>query len=263
MHAHNHVKRSPASLCGAALMAALLAGCAGGAVPKPDGQASAHQQADLESALHLARASRNAGDFASAISLYRSVLAMKSEDGLLVELGDTLVKASLYDDAIDIYERVGDKSPVYAASLLGLVRVDLALSKPSEALKHAERAFSAAPGDFRTAIARGVSLDMLGRHDEAQELYRGILKTFPRNAAAQNDLALSLIMSRKLAEAAAILEPMARSADAKPEVRQNLALVYGLMGDEQRAAQLSHADLDDAATASNLRFFDYARGATN
>lgn len=253
---------SALGMCSLTALAIALGGCASTPSPSAQSTGTSVQQDETGSALRLARASRDAGDFPSAINLYRSVLAAKPDDGLTVELGDTLIQAGLYDDAIDVYESVGKTPDAHFAALLGLARANLALSAPSDALGFAEQAVTAAPQDPRAIIARAVSLDMLGRHAEAQDAYRGVLKTTPRNEAAQNDLALSLIMTHQLSEAAAILGPLARSPEAKPEVRQNLALVYGLMGDDQRAAELSRTDLDDATTANNLRFFDYLRGAT-
>lgn len=255
--------RSALGICSFAVLAIALSGCASPLSQNAKSDSVSAQQDETGSALRLARASRDAGDFASAINLYRSVIAAKPDDGLTIELGDTLIQAGLYDDAIDVYQHIENKSPAYLAALLGLARANLALSAPSDALRFSEQALAAAPQDPRAIIDHAVALDMLGRHAEAQDGYRGLLKTMPRNEAAQNDLALSLIMTHQLSEAAAILEPMARSPEAKPEVRQNLALVYGLMGDDQRAAELSRTDLDDAATANNLRFFDYLRGATN
>jgi Flp pilus assembly protein TadD len=59
------------------------------------------------------------------------------------------------------------------------------------------------------------------------------------------------------------MAPIARSTNASPQARQNLALIYGLMGDENRAAALSRTDLDESVTRSNLSFFAFVRGQKN
>ena len=201
--------------------------------------ANATSQIDTGQALRIARASRNAGDFGSSINLYRSVLAAKPGDqALIVEMGDTLVEAGMADDAIDVYARIDKTSSERLPALLGLARAYLAISQPAKALGCAQEASALAPQDPRAAIALGVSLDMLDRHSEAQAAYRGVLSTAPRSIAARNDLALSLTMTGQLSEALAIIEPMARSPSAKPQTRQNLALIYGLMGDDRRAAAI-------------------------
>jgi Flp pilus assembly protein TadD len=226
--------------------------------------ASAPDQINTGQALRIARASRVAGDFASSINLYRSVVAAKPDDSaLIVEMGDTLVEAGLADDAIDVYGRIDKTSDARFPALLGLTRAYLAISQPAKALQYSEEAVALAPQDTRAAIARGVSLDMLDRHSEAQAAYRAVLLTTPRDMAARNDLALSLTMTGQLPEALAIIEPMARSPSARPQTRQNLALIYGLMGDDGRAAAVSRMDLDDATTAANLSFFARVRSSKN
>ncbi len=244
-----------------------LAGCAAPSAKDAgaaNSSASAPDQGEIGPALRLARAARDAGDFASSISLFRSVLAAKPDDpALLVELGDTLLAAGMMDDAIDVYARVGKTSAARPAAVLGLTRAYLALSQPAKALDYAEEAVQLSPQDARAVIARGVSLDMLDRHTEAQAAYRAVLRAAPLSVAARNDLALSLAMTGQLAEALAFIEPMARSPAAKPQTRQNLALIYGLMGDSGRAAAMSRMDLDEATTAANLSFFERLRSSKN
>lgn len=109
-------------------------------------------------------------------------------------------------------------------------------------------------------VDRGVALDAVGRHAEAQTSYRAVLATSPRHVSARNDLALSLAVTGQYDEAVALLTPLARSSAATPRIRENLALVYGLMGDADRAATLSRADLDDSSIQINQAFFAAVRG---
>lgn len=247
---------------------AALAGC--GAFdfrndrPSDKNAAAGLTPAQVAPALRLARATRANGDLASAISLYRSVTAIQPADpAVVVELGDTLVDANSMDDAIDAYNRVDQKSPAWLDALLGLEQVYLALAEPAKALEYADKANALSPQDHRVGIGRGVALDMLGRHTEAQECYRAVLNAAPRDVAARNNLALSLAMTKQFDEAIQIMTSMARSSTATPRIRQNLALIYGLAGDAERAAALSRVDLDAPATEANLRFFAFARDAKN
>jgi len=82
------------------------------------------------------------------------------------------------------------------------------------------------------------------------------------HVAARNNLALSLALIGQFSEALEIITPMAKSLNATSRVRQNLALIYGLMGDRSRAEAVSRLDLDAPATASNLRFFEQVRGTS-
>jgi len=220
----------------------------------------AHEQ--FTPALRLARAARANGDLASAINLYLSVVAIKpASPSIVVELGDTLVDAGSMDDAIDVYSKVDQSSPAWLGALLGLQQAYLKLGESEKALRYSEQATLLAPLDQRVLIGRGVTLDLLGRHTQAQASYRAVLAGAPHDIAARNNLALSLALTDQFADAIEIMTSMARSSTATPRIRQNLALIYGLAGDVPHAGALSRVDLDASTTAGNLRFFEMARNA--
>lgn len=215
-----------------------------------------------QTAIRLARAAKQAGDLNGAVSLYKALSAAQPDDThMALEYGDTLNDAGYIDDAIGVYSKIGAESKDRVGALLGLERAYLRLGEADKALPYAEQAVNAAPQDADAAIGHGVALDMLNRHDEAQKCYRAVLDVSPRNVAARNDLALSLALTGDFAKAIDILTPIARSADASPRERQNLALIYGLQGNRDAAKALSSADLDAGDTDANLRFFESVRAA--
>lgn len=244
-----------------------LAAClvlATAAIPAPaaaraDRPAAASGLKDDGAALHLARGLRSAGDAVSAIQLYRQVLAHKpSREDVRLELADTLLEANLIDQAIGTYGEIGVGSSFAAEAQLGLALAQQRLGRPDAALEHAQRAATLAPDNLRVLVGLGVALDRMGRQAEAQISYRRALVISPRSIAARNDLALSLALSRRYDEAIELLAPIARSADASPRDRQNLAFIYGLSGNREAALALSRVDLDDASALANARFFDLA-----
>jgi Flp pilus assembly protein TadD len=70
---------------------------------------------------------------------------------------------------------------------------------------------------------------------------------------------LSLAITGQFPEAIALITPLARSSSATPRTRENMALIYGLMGDSDRAASISRIDLDEGTTRANLAFLDAVR----
>jgi Flp pilus assembly protein TadD len=176
-----------------------------------------------------------------------------------VEFGDVLLAASMPDDAIDMFSQVPSGSSSRLAALLGLTKAHLALGEPAKALEYADQALAQASHDERVLVDRGVALDTLGRHAEAQASYRAVLATTPRHVSARNNLALSLAVTGQFDEAVALLTPLARSSAATPRIRENLALIYGLMGDADRATLLSRSDLDDSSIRANLEFLAAVR----
>jgi Flp pilus assembly protein TadD len=215
---------------------------------------------DIGASLRFARATRDAGDLSAAIGLYRNLVAERSAGPeVRVEFGDVLLAAGMADDAIDAYSQAMSGAARVGA-LLGLTKSYLALGEPAKALEYADQALAAAPHDERVLVDRGVALDSLGRHADAQASYRAVLAIVPRHVSARNDLALSLAVTGQYDEAIALLTPLVRSSAATPRIRENLALIYGLMGDPDRAAMLSRSDLDDGSIRANLEFMAAVRG---
>jgi Flp pilus assembly protein TadD len=227
------------------------------------GRAKITQQAARDQfgpALRLARASRANGDLASAINLYSSIVAIKPADpAVMLEFGDTLVDAGSLDDAIEVYRKVEPGSVAWLGAQLGLQQAYLRLGEPEKSLLSVDQAIIVSPGDHRLLVCRGVTLDMLGQHVQAQESYRAVLAKAPGDVAARNDLALSLALAGQFGEAEDIMASMVRSSTATPRLRQNLALIYGLAGDAAHAGALSRMDLDTNTTYENMRFFELAR----
>jgi Flp pilus assembly protein TadD len=212
-----------------------------------------------DSALKVARATHQSGDLAASIQLYRTLVGNGSvAPEVVVEFGDVLVESGSPDEAIDVYSQIDARSPARSGALLGMTRAYLNLEDPVKALNYADEVL--APRDARILIDKGVALDSLGRHAEAQALYRRVLSVTPRHVAARNDLALSLALTGQYDEAIALIGPLVRSSTATPRERENLAIIYGLMGDGDRATMLSRVDLDEGTTRANLAFLAAVRG---
>lgn len=244
--------------------ASLLAGCAdidiqgkGAALAKKDAQTAVDEGG---APLRLARAARDVGDFASAADLYKRVLAAKPDDSaVMAELGTTQLEMGALYDGIDTFNKISPSDPAYLDAQIGLERAQLMLSNPDKALEYADKAVAIAPKNARALVGRGVALDMLGRHAEAQEQYRAALAQVPHDMGATSNLALSLAVTGQYDEGIRLLTPLARAPNATSRIRQNLALIYGLKGDDAAARALNRVDLDEQMTEKNLLFYAAAR----
>ena len=155
-----------------------------------------------EAALRVARAMRASGDPGASLQIYRDMTAqLPPQAPLRIEYADALLEANLIDEAIGVYSL----APANASAQLGLAKAQLALHQPTRALPLAERAVAIAPRDVGALIVRGVVLDRLGKHAEAQASYRAALAEAPRNIAARTNMSLSLALSGRCDEALEIL----------------------------------------------------------
>src|SRR5207248_7750890 len=120
-------------------------------------------------------------------------------------------------------------------------------------------AFEDTPNDPKLLQLIGVADDLMGQHGEAQARYRRGLELAPGDPVLSLNLALSLALTGNYDEAIARLGPIAAAPISSPRERQTRALIYGLKGDRQRAAQLGLLDLDPAAVQHNLAYYEPLR----
>lgn len=207
----------------------------------------------------LARAAMVAGDVASAVRLYQAEIKRQPQNPeLQLEFGQALIVAGSMGEGIDVLNGINPKSKVGAEAAYSLGKAYLVLTQETDALSYFEKAEALKPSDHRILTASGVALDLLRRHAEAQDRYRAALRISPRNEAARNNLALSLALSGQYKEALDIIGPLARLPTAAPRIRQNQALIYGLMGDDMQAGLASHG-LSDDDRRHNLAFYALVR----
>ena len=203
------------------------------------------------------------GDLGTAASLYRRAADLSPQDPRpLAKLGAVLLQLHAYTEAAATY-RAALKitpNPIEPELHRGLGVVLLALDQPQAALTELDAAVAKAPEDARLFNALGVAHDLLGHHDLAQQDYRNGLRLAPDNAGLRNNYALSLALSHDYPAAVATLSPLAERSDASPRHRLNLALIYGLAGDDGRAAAVARTTLDETAVANNLAYYAMLRG---
>ena len=228
---------------------------ASGATP---GNLSPEQSEDTM--LKVADQTRASGDLGSAVGLYRRAHELAPQDPVpLARAGDTLAQMQAYTEAADAYQAALALAPSDPELHRGFANVLLALGKPQLALAHLEIAAAKNSGDPRIFNALGVAHDLAGRHDLAQQDYRHGLSLAPDQASLRNNLGLSQALSGDFNGAIATLSDLASRPGATPRNRQNLALVYGLAGDDKHAALVARSDLDESAVRNNLAYFTLLR----
>lgn len=243
-----------------------LAAC-GGALQTPEEIRSESKDAKAAQIMRVAESTARGGDLTAAAGLFRRASAFAPNDATpLLRLGQTLTAAKTYRDAAQAYRdalALPALSPEdEAAARYGYGRVLIHMNRPKLAVGEFEKVTALKANDAGVLNLLGVALDLTGRHDDAQVRYRDSLKLRADAASVRNNLGLSLALSGKFDEALGILTVLAKDPIAEDRHKLNLALVYGLAGRRDDAAQAAARLLTPDQVANNLARYETLRAMT-
>jgi len=148
-----------------------------------------------------------------------------------------------YDEAAGEIAAGLQAAPEEPNLLATLARIHLVAEQPSEALRAADRANSAAPAILHTLVVRAMALTDSGRYGDAAQVAIDILRNWPADAYAQRTGAALLSEARNGQEALNAAWNGVRVAPAEAEAHLVLAVV---------AARLRLFDLAQRAYAEAL-----------
>jgi Flp pilus assembly protein TadD len=209
----------------------------------------------------LADTAQLSGNFDMAITLYKKILSHTPDSQpALLGLGNALYQTNQLQDARTIFEQVETRTPNQADAEMGLARIDVRKHQFDDAIRHYQGILRSAPDNLWALAGLGVTYDLQNRFTEAQATYRKALKTHPDDLNLHNDLGLSLILSHQVRAGIAELMQIVDDPGAPPQTRQNLALAYGLLGNDAAAQRvLQSGDLPPAAVQNNLKYYQVLR----
>ncbi len=187
----------------------------GSALARPDSRAS--QSGPVQEAMKLqseALRSVQQGQFAEAlVSIERAVELSPRDVGFRLLLADIYLKTGRFESARATYGDVIELDPAHVRAGLRYALMQIALGRPQGAVAQLDSLAGRAP-----AADVGLAFALAGYPDRAVEL----------------------------------LESAARSHDATPRLRQNLALSYALAGQWARARAVASQDISPAEVNGRL-----------
>ncbi len=208
----------------------------------------------------IADRSADAGDFETAAAFYQQAFdANPKSVEALVGLGRSYAGMGQYARAEQALMEAKARHPNDPAVLLELARTQIGAGKAEAALANLDIAAKKRPRDLQILTARGIALDRLSRHAEAQQVYRNGLSLDPTNFVLSSNLGLSLGLSGRTSEAIVILQELAHDGAATANTRGNLALVYGLAGRDQEAKAVLAVDLPPDGVRNNIAYYHELR----
>ncbi|MGB0682951.1 MAG: tetratricopeptide repeat protein [Magnetovibrionaceae bacterium] len=237
-----------------ALLLAPLGACS--STPSENGPDQSAEAPEAGQLLRIADATAAGGDFLTAAGLYRRAHEQDPDDPApLARLGDLQTRLGETEAAINSYKAAITRDPDNTALATKTAKALIKQGDAAEARDLLEAARGGENEDPALLNLYGVTLDLLGQHKDAWPVYEAGLKITPDDSALNNNYSLSLALGGAYREAVVRLLALSDLAGATVRHRQNLALVYGLQGDEEKAERLIRLDLPEAAVERNLRLY--------
>jgi Flp pilus assembly protein TadD len=250
-----------------ALAALLLAGCASDPFTASiDRTRDAREDENFnapkaEAVVRVADSTAAAGDYATAAGLYRRAHALDGANlKALIGMGKSLSRLGAHEEAAGAFRTAVRLNPEHPEALRGLGNALIAIGHPAQAIPHLEKAL-ALKEDPRIYAALGVAHDRLADHGAAQAYYRTGLDAKPEDVGLGSNLALSLSLSGKHAEAIKVMRRTAALPGAGPRQAMNLAMVLGLAGESMAAAEIARGQMDPAAVEAMITEFERLRAS--
>lgn len=241
-------------------VALVLSACAAG-TPAPS--TSANLQPQIDQLMRLGQRTQAAGDAKTALGFFQKAYSLAPQSRTVLTAlaqalratGDEAAVASLYKAALVDTPDDADLLLSFGTSLL---RQD----KIVQALVHLERSNDLRAGSLPTLNSLGIAHDLNAAHGTAQNFYRQALALDPDNLDTLNNYALSLALAGQFDQAVTLLQPLAGQVTTPDRLQLNLALIYGLMGQNDQAAEAARVVLDQKSVAHNLEVYKNLRRMT-
>ncbi len=179
-------------------------------------------------------------------------LALRVCSGLLDKSPRNVDLLNCQGDALTAQGRVPEAEASFRQALrfdassegaqIGLGRLSLA-TRPAEAEALFLKVLDRRPRNAVALNNLGIARDLQGQHTAAQDAYGQAIAAAPNMRAAQINLALSLALSGRGAEAVRLARPLAEAPGSTVKERHVLAAVLGMSGERAEAVRLLQPDL--------------------
>ncbi len=232
----NLVRLLPLTMCCALLACASAKDDAGG-------PGSSNLPAD--SKLRVAEAAEAGGNRELALSMYvAAAQSAPSDVSLQLRCADALMRYGQYPQAKQLLVERLKADPGQVELMRGLGLIYLLSGEPGHAIEMLDLILARKPNDAAALADKGIGMDLLHRHAEAQALYRQALSILPDDPTISHDLALSMMLEGKFAEAQKVLEPF-RNADAPARLTTNLDILHATTAQNTQPMQSANGQVNN------------------
>jgi Flp pilus assembly protein TadD len=211
--------------------------------------------------VRLAKVALDHGDIDMARTIYERLLAANpdSVEGL-VGLGDTLYAVGDFTRAGVLYDHAHQLAPDAIEPMINRGRIAIRQRRLADAIEIYREVLKRLPNNSLAAGGLGTALDMSGDHAGAQAVLRQAMLTNPGDPYLATNLGMSLLSGGDPKAAAAVLLDVTRFPAAPTQAKEDLALAYGMMGDDKVATELLvQQKMTNDDVKNNLKYYEYLR----
>ncbi len=228
--------------------------------PVSDEEAALQQNKRASELMRVGDDLRNNGNLEDAANMYYRAGRADSKSPLPpAALGDMLRRLGRTEEAEQAFGEALKRNRYSGVALQGYGILMIAKGEPDTAIALLDAAIDDEAADFRVYNVLGIAYDSLGDHAQAQNLYLAGLELVPRSRSLRNNMALSLALQERYDAAIDQIRQTWTGDEVDKSVLHNLALIYGLAGRIEEAAQALRKILPEADVANNLAFYQTLR----
>lgn len=207
--------------------------------------------------LGAAKAAEQRNDYLVAAGFYKKLWEKEHKRNLdaLMGFARNLRYAGMSKEALEELSYVEVSGPALQKYHLERGKLKLASGDNDGGIADLLFAAKQKPEDWQVYSALGIGYDLVQDFVRAQNAYKKALELSPNNAAVLNNLALSQAQLGAIDDAINTLLRVPNLVRTKPQIRQNLALFYGIKGDFSKAEELARMDLESESVVNNLNVY--------
>ncbi|WP_206951712.1 tetratricopeptide repeat protein [Trinickia acidisoli] len=210
--------------------------------------------------MSLAESALQSGDASLAASMFEKALEKHPHDVRALDgLGAALVLSGDLERARRSYDRALALAPDSIPSLIGLARLDLRERHLDDAIARYERVLEHDRSNALASAGLGSAFAIKGDERRARDIFGQALQLHPGDRMLTVDLGLAMVLDGELRKGANLLLTVAGEPSAPVQARHDLALAYGLLGNDGAADQILRRDLPRASTDDNLTYYKVVR----
>ena len=182
--------------------------------------------------------------------LARAQAQSPTDPKLGLQYARALKAAGKPKEALAVLDALPDGGPLLQPLLVEHGLIALELGKTTRARQLLLRATAEKTRDWRVFSGLGIASSSLGLHAEAQGFFAKALELSPNNPTVLNNMAMSLILDKKLTQAEGLLQKAADGGSTQARTKSNLALAKALRSDPAIAAGSGQTGSDGKAAGA-------------